>query len=449
MKLWEKGKPFDKMVQDFTTGKDKELDIILARYDIIGSIAHVMMLESVKIISPDESQALKNELSRIYSQILSGEFFISEGVEDVHSEVEKQLTVTLGEAGKKLHTGRSRNDQVLLDIHLFVRDKINEIVLAIETFSGILLTLSEKYSDYFLPGYTHFQAAMPSSFGLWFGSFAETLADDLLVFYAAYRMVDQNPLGSAAGFGTSLPIDRQITTQLLGFENMRFNSVHAMNSRGKSEMISAQAIASLAYTLGKYAGDVCLYMSGNFDFLGMPEKYSTGSSIMPHKHNPDVFEIVRARCSALQALPNQINLLANNLPSGYHRDFQVIKAYFLPAFEDILDCIRIMERIFPELIIKNINRNDEKYKYIFSVENVNRLVAKGKPFREAYREVADAISDGHYKRDKDAVYSHEGSIGKLCNDKIAVKIKDRIRMFEFEKAREAIGGLLNENGIMG
>ena len=448
MKLWDKGKAFDKVTQDFTTGKDRVLDLLLARYDIIGSIAHVMMLESVKIISLDESKALKKALLHIYKQILSGEFVISEGVEDVHSEVEKQLTSTLGEAGKKVHAGRSRNDQVLLDIHLFIRDKINEIVLAIETFSGKLLSLSEKYSNYFLPGYTHFQAAMPASFGLWFGSFAETLADDLLVFYAAYRMVNQNPLGSAAGFGTSLPIDRQMTTSLLGFEDMRFNSMHAMNARGKSELISAQALASLAYTLGKYAGDVCLYMSGNFNFIDIPEEYSTGSSIMPHKRNPDIFEIVRARCSAIQSLPNQISLLANNLPSGYHRDFQVIKAYFLPAFEDILDCIRIVERIFPELIIKNIDRNDEKYKYIFSVENVNRLVAEGKPFREAYREVADAIRDGNYKPDETAVYSHEGSIGNLCNDKIAVKIKDRIRMFEFEKASEAIRGLLYSEGIM-
>ncbi len=321
MKLWDKGKPFDKMVQEFTSGRDRGLDNLLAKYDVIGSIAHVMMLEAVKIISEDDSKVLRKSLLQIYNKILSKEFAVSEGVEDVHSEVEKRLSDILGEAGRKVHAGRSRNDQVLLDIHLFVRDKINEIVVAVESFSGELLKLSEKYSDYFLPGYTHFQAAMPSSFGLWFGSFAETLADDLLVFHAAYRMVNQNPLGSAAGYGTSLPINRQMTTRLLGFESMRFNSMHAMNSRGKSELISSQALASLASTLGKYAGDICLYMSGNFGFVDMPEEYSTGSSIMPHKRNPDVFEIVRGKCSAIQSLPNQISLLINNLPIWISQGF--------------------------------------------------------------------------------------------------------------------------------
>ncbi len=442
MKLWDKGKPFDKMVQEFTSGRDRGLDNLLAKYDVIGSIAHVIMLEAVKIISGDDSKVLRKSLLQIYNKILSKEFAVSEGVEDVHSEVEKRLSDVLGEAGRKVHAGRSRNDQVLLDIHLFVRDKINEIVVAVESFSGELLKLSEKYSDYFLPGYTHLQAAMPSSFGLWFGSFAETLADDLLVFHAAYRMVNQNPLGSAAGYGTSLPINRQMTTRLLGFESMRFNSMHAMNSRGKSELISSQALASLASTLGKYAGDICLYMSGNFGFVDMPEEYSTGSSIMPHKRNPDVFEIVRGKCSAIQSLPNQISLLINNLPSGYHRDFQVIKEYFLPAFEDILGCISIMKHIFPELIINKIDRNDEKYKYIFSVENVNRLVEEGKPFREAYRDVAGEIRNGSYKPVEGTIYTHEGSIGNLCNVKIAAKIKDRIKMFEFEKAREAERNLL-------
>ena len=442
MKLWDKGRPLDEMVQKFTAGRDSVLDQLLAKYDVLGSIAHVRMLESVKIISYDDSQALKKELYQIYEQIISAEFIISEGVEDVHSEIEKRLTNALGEIGQKVHAGRSRNDQVLLDMHLFVRDKINEIVLEIDSFSTSLLELSEKYSGYFLPGYTHFQVAMPASFGLWFGSFAETLADDLLVFYAAYRMVNQNPLGSAAGFGTSLPIDRQMTTRLLGFESMRFNSMHAMNSRGKSEMISSQALASIASTLAKYAGDVCLYLSGNFGFIDLPEEYSTGSSIMPHKHNPDVFEIIRGKCSAIQALPNQVSLIANNLPTGYHRDFQVIKEYFLPAFEDMLGCIRVMKHVFPELIIKKIDRNDEKYKYIFSVENVNRIVAEGKPFREAYRKVADEIKEGRYKPAQGTIYSHEGSIGNLCNDKIALKIKDRTRMFGFEKANEAERQLL-------
>ena len=442
MKLWDKGKPFNKTTQDFTSGKDRLLDIVIARYDIIGSIAHVKMLESVKIISGDESEVLIQALNQIYKQILSEDFRISEDVEDVHSEVEKQLTSILGEAGKKIHAGRSRNDQVLVDIQLFARDKISEIVQAIDVFSDILLQLSEKYRNYFLPGYTHLQAAMPASFGLWFGSFAETLADDLLIIYAAYRMVNQNPLGSAAGFGTSLPLNRQLTTKLLGFENMRFNSMHAMNARGKTELMSAQALASLAFTLGKYAGDVCLYSGENYGFIGLPEEYSTGSSIMPHKRNPDIFELVRATCSGIQSLPNQISLMANNLPTGYHRDFQVIKEYFLPAFENILNCINILIKVFPELIIRKIDKNDEKYRYIFSVENINQLVMEGKPFREAYRKVADEIRDGKYIPSVGTKYTHEGSIGNLCNDKIADKINDRVKAFEFEKAREAVRQLL-------
>lgn len=446
MILWDKEKPFNKTTQDFTSAKDKLLDIIIARYDIIGSLAHAKMLESVKIISPDESKVLIQTLIRIYNQIISGDFRISEDSEDVHSEVEKQLTDILGEAGKKIHTGRSRNDQVLVDIHLFVRDKIGEIVHAIETFSDKLLQLSEKYKNYFLPGYTHFRAAMPASFGLWFGSYAETLADDLLVLYAAYRMVNQNPLGSAAGFGTSLPIDRQLTTKLLGFDDMRYNSMHAMNARGKTELMSAQALASLAFTLGKYSGDVCIYSNENYGFIGLPEEYSTGSSIMPHKRNPDIFEMVRATCSGIQSLPNQIILMTNNLPTGYHRDFQVIKEYFLPAFENILNCLNILIKVFPELSIRKIDKNDEKYRYIFSVENVNRLVMEGKPFREAYRKVADEIRDGKYVPTIGTEYTHEGSIGNLCNDKIATKIHDRINNFEFEKAREAIKQLLESEG---
>jgi argininosuccinate lyase len=443
MKLWDKGKPFNKTTQDFTTGKDRLLDTLLARYDVIGSIAHAMMLESVKIISRDESKILIKTLNQIYVKIISGDFRISEDVEDVHSEVEKQLTDILGETGKKIHAGRSRNDQVLVDIHLFVRDKIIEIIQEIESFSGNLLHLSEKYQAYFLPGYTHFQAAMPASFGLWFGSFAETLADDLLTFYAAYRMVNQNPLGSAAGFGTSLPLNRQMTTKLLGFDTMRFNSMHAMNARGKTELMSAQALASLAFTLGKYAGDVCLYSGENYGFIGLPEEYSTGSSIMPHKRNPDIFEMVRATCSGIQSLPNQISLMANNLPTGYHRDYQVIKEYFLPAFENILNCLNIMDKVFPHLIIRKIDKNDEKYKYIFSVENINQLVMEGKPFREAYRKVADEIRDGKYVPSVGTEYTHEGSIGNLCNDKIAAKINNRIKIFEFEKVREAINQLLD------
>jgi len=443
MKLWDKGISLDEMVQAFTTDKDREADILLAKHDIIGSIAHLMMLGAVKIISDKDSQELKKALLKIYGQVESGGFAISEGVEDVHSEVEKRLIAMLGGTGEKVHAGRSRNDQVLLDIHLFVREKLIEIVLALELFSEKLLALSEKYSGFFMPGYTHFQAAMPSSFGLWFGSFAESIADDLLVLYAAYQMINQNPLGSAAGYGTSLPIDRQMTTRLLGFYEMRYNSIHAMNSRGKAELVSAHALACVASTIGKLAADACLYMSGNFGFIDLPEKFTTGSSIMPHKRNPDVFEIVRGKCSSIQSLPYPISLIINNLQSGYHRDFQVIKENFLPAFEDLISCIRIMNYIVPEIIIKKIDRNDEKYRYIFSVENVNRLVEEGKPFREAYRLVADEIRNGSFKPVEGTQYTHEGSIGNLCNDRIKTKIKERIEMFQFYKVEKALKELVN------
>jgi argininosuccinate lyase len=444
MKLWDKGISLDEMVQAFTTDRDRDSDILLAKHDITGSIAHVMMLGAVKIISAKDSLALKNALLKIYKQVESGEFFISGESEDIHSEVEKRLTSMLGGTGEKVHAGRSRNDQVLLDIHLFAREKLAEIVRALDAFSGKLLAQSEKYSGFFLPGYTHFQAAMPSSFGLWFGSFAESIADDLLVLYAAYRVIDQNPLGSAAGYGTSLPLDRQMTTRLLGFDDMRYNSMHAMNSRGKAELISAQALACVAGTLGKLAADICLFMSGNFGFIDLPEKFTTGSSIMPHKRNPDVFEIVRGKCSDIQSLPYQVSLIINNLQSGYHRDFQVIKESFLPAFEELLRCVRIMDYIIPELIIKEIDRNDEKYRYIFSVENVNRLVEEGKPFREAYRIIAGEIRNGTYSPPEGTRYSHEGSIGNLCNERIKEKIRDRIKKFQFQKAEEALRALLSE-----
>jgi argininosuccinate lyase len=447
MKLWDKGVTPDELVHDFTAGRDRSLDILLAEYDIIGSIAHVIMLEATKIISEDDLHSLKKGLLKIFNEVKSGEFVISEDVEDVHSEIEKRLTEMLGETGMKIHSGRSRNDQVLLDIHLFIRDKINEIVMEIGSFSGKLLELSDKYSGFFLPGYTHFQAAMPSSFGLWFGSFAESLADDLLVLFSVYRMINQNPLGSAAGYGTSLPIDRQMTTRLLGFDDLRYNSVHAMISRGKAELIASQALASLAATLGKLSADICLYMSPNFGFIDLPEKFVTGSSIMPHKRNPDIFEIIRGQCSAIQALPSSINLIINNLPSGYHRDFQVIKGSFLPAFEDILYCIRIMNRIVPELIINKIDRNYDIYKYIFSVENVNRLVGEGKPFREAYRIVAEEIRKGSFEPAEGTEYTHEGSIGNLCNDKIRIKIEDRINMFQFQKTDKILKELLQTEGM--
>ncbi len=442
MKLWDKGSPLDKIIEDFTTGKDKESDLILAGYDVIASIAHAVMLESTGLLSPAESKALVKALKKIYEQIKTGDFSISEDVEDIHSEVEKQLTEMLGDTGKKIHAGRSRNDQVLTDIQLFIRDKIRELTITTESFSDKLLLLSERYKAFILPGYTHFQAAMPSSFGLWFGSFAETLSDDLLILYAAYRVINQNPLGSGAGFGSSFPINRQLTTELLGFDNLRYNSMHAMNARGKNELITAQALSSMAATIGKYAGDICLYASGNFNFITLPEKFTTGSSMMPHKKNPDVFELIRATCSAIQALPGEISLISNNLPSGYHRDYQVIKEHFLPAFDKLINCLLVMDYVFPQLIVNKVDPADEKYKYIFSVENVNKLVMDGLPFREAYRKVAEDIRDGHYTPSDHISYSHEGSIGNLCNDKISEKIKQRIQMFEFNKWQKAIEKLL-------
>jgi len=410
MKLWDKGKKLDKMIEDFTAGKDRELDLLLAEHDVTASVAHVIMLESADLLSPEESKDLIKALKKIYDQIAKGNFSISKTAEDIHSEVETQLTELLGDTGKKVHTGRSRNDQVLTDLHLFIRDKIREIVDTIQQLTGTTLYLSERYRDYMIPGYTHFQAAMPSSFGLWFGSFAETLSD--------------------------------VTTELLGFDSLRYNSMHAMNARGKSELITAQALSAIASTVGKYAGDVCLYMSGNFGFIDMPGEFLTGSSIMPHKRNPDVFELVRATCSSIQALPVEISLISNNLPSGYHRDYQVIKEHFLPAFEKLTGCLKMMDYVFPELIIKKMDLADEKYRYIFSVEKVNRLVMDGIPFREAYRKVADDIQQGTYTLSGKVDYTHEGSIGNLCNDKISDKINKRIQMFEFEKWEKAIGKLM-------
>ncbi|KPK86034.1 MAG: argininosuccinate lyase [Bacteroides sp. SM23_62_1] len=442
MKIWDKGTPLDKIIEDFTSGKDRELDHMLAEYDVIASIAHTVMLESAGFLSNAESKAIIKELKKIHKEILKKDFTIPEGVEDIHSELENRLIAMLGEQGKKIHSGRSRNDQVLTDIQLFIRDRISEIVTQIEILTGELLQLSERYRDYFLPGYTHFQAAMPSSFGLWFGSFAESLADDLLVILAAYRITNQNPLGSGAGFGTSFPINRNQTTQLLGFDSLRYNSMHAMNSRGKNELVTAQALASLATTIGRYAGDICMYAGGNFDFISLPEKFTTGSSIMPHKKNPDVFELIRATCSMLQALPNEISMITNNLPSGYHRDYQILKEHFLPAFDKVIKCLQVMIYMMPEIIIKKIDRTDEKYKYIFSVEYVNKLVMDGIPFRDAYRKVADEIKKGQYTLADHPNYSHEGSIGNLCNDRISEKIRYRIQMFEFEKAQQAIRNLL-------
>jgi argininosuccinate lyase len=442
MKLWEKGIETDKLIEQFTVGKDRELDLLLARYDVIGSLAHVTMLRSIGLLNEEELSSLRKELLVIYRLIEEGDFRISDDVEDVHSQVELLLTLALGDTGKKIHTARSRNDQVLLDIKLFIREEIQQTVMLAGNLSRILLLQSEKYKNVLIPGFTHLQVAMPSSFGLWFAAYAECLAEDLQVMLAAYRVADLNPLGSGAGYGSSFPIDRRLTTSLLGFEDMHYNVVNAQMSRGRTERMTSFGLSALAATISKLAGDVCLYASQNFGLLQLPDEFTTGSSIMPHKKNPDVFELIRAKCNKIQALPGEIEHIFLNLPSGYFRDLQIIKESFLPVFTEMKTCLTIatyaLERIIP---VEN-TLEDDRYKYIFSVEEVNRLVMEGTPFRQAYREVAAQIAGGAYSSDHHVKHSHEGSIGNLCNDRIAVKIEKAIAQFQFERKDKAIEKLL-------
>ncbi len=425
MKLWDKGKPADKRMEEFTVGKDRELDLLLAPYDILGSLAHAAMLEKIGLLSPLEGEELKISLQELYRQSIAGELIIEQGVEDIHSQVEKMLTARLGDTGKKIHTARSRNDQVLLDIHLFTRDKIADIAHLAVKLSEELLLLSEQHRKTILPGYTHFQVAMPASFGLWFACFAESMADDLILLDAAFRISNQCPLGSAAGFGTSFPIDRSFTSGLLGFGELRYNSMHIMNMRGKMEKIAAQAVASLASTLSRLATDICLYMGEDMGFIKFPDNMTTGSSIMPHKKNPDLFELVRGKCNKLQALPVAITQIITNLPSGYHRDFQLIKEDYLNCFEELSGCLEIMIHALPEIQVIPPDLNQEKYRYMFSVEEVNRLVISGMPFREAYRQIAEKIENGTFIPDTKLHHTHEGSMGNLCNDKIREKLEQR------------------------
>lgn len=442
MKLWDKGIQTDKHIEQFTVGKDREMDLLLARYDILGSIAHIIMLESIGLISANELSDLHDELIHIYKSIEKQEFVIEDGVEDVHSQVELLLTRKLGDTGKKIHSARSRNDQVLLDIKLFIREELHRVVEGVEELFNLLLLQSEKYRELLIPGYTHLQVAMPSSFGLWFGAYAENLTDDMQLLHAAYRIADQNPLGSAAGYGSSFPINRQMTTDLLGFSTMHYNAINAQMSRGKTERIVSFALASLAGTLSKMAGDICLFASQNFGFLTLPEELTTGSSIMPHKKNPDVFELIRAKCNKIQALPGEINHIWINLPSGYFRDMQVIKESFLPVFAELKNCLSMftyaVSRITP---MENV-LNDERYRYIFSVEEVNKLVLQGLPFREAYKQVALQIREGSFSPDKTVSHTHEGSMGNLCNDKIAQKMKAILKLFGFENKENAVRKLV-------
>lgn len=441
-KLWEKNVEVNKEIDRFTVGKDRELDLLLAKYDVMGSMAHITMLESIGLLSKEELTILLKELRSIYKVADEGRFVIEDDVEDVHSQVELMLTRSLGDVGKKIHSGRSRNDQVLLDLKLFTRDRLMLLVEKVVNLFRELQKQSEKYKDVLMPGYTHLQVAMPSSFGLWFGAYAESLTDDMLFLQAAYRMSNRNPLGSAAGYGSSFPLDRTMTTRLLGFQSMNYNVVYAQMGRGKLERQVAQAIASVAGTLAKMAFDACLYNSQNFGFVKLPAECTTGSSIMPHKKNPDVFEVMRAKCNKLQGLPNQILLIMNNLPSGYFRDLQVIKELFLPSFQEIEDCVDMATYIVERIEVNRNILDDPRYDAMFSVEEVNRRVKEGTPFRDAYKQVGLEIEAGRFTPNKNIHHTHEGSIGNLCNKEIAALMDNILSGFGFEDTRRAEDALV-------
>lgn len=436
-KLWEKNVQVDHEVDIFTVGKDREMDIYLAKYDVLGSMAHITMLESIGLLTKEELNVLLAELRNIYAVADRGEFIIEEGIEDVHSQVELMLTRRLGDMGKKIHSGRSRNDQVLLDLKLFTRSQIQELVELVSGLFDVLISQSNRYKDVLLPGYTHLQVAMPSSFGLWFGAYAESLVDDLQLMQAAYRICNRNPLGSAAGYGSSFPLNRQMTTDLLGFDSLDYNVVYAQMGRGKMERTVAFAMAGIAATLSKLAFDACMFNSQNFGFIKLPDQFTTGSSIMPHKKNPDVFELTRAKCNKLQGLPQQITLISNNLPSGYFRDLQIIKEVFLPAFDELKDCLRMVTHMMREVKVNEHILDDDKYSLLFSVEEVNRRVLAGMPFRDAYKQVGLDIEAGKFVPSKSVNHTHEGSIGNLCNEPIAAMMRSVIGSFSFERMNEA------------
>ena len=442
MKLWHKNIQVDKEVERFTIGKDREIDLYLAKADVLGSIAHSTMLESIGLLTSGELQQLLAELRAIYASIESGQFVIEEGVEDVHSQVELLLTRKLGDTGKKIHSGRSRNDQVLLDLKLFTREAIQQLVKNVSELIDVLISQSDKYKTVLMPGYTHLQIAMPSSFGLWFGAYAESLTDDLQLLLAAYKICNRNPLGSAAGYGSSFPLDRQMTTDLLGFDSMNYNVVYAQMGRGKLERTVGFALAGIAATLSKLAYDACLFNSQNFGFIRLPDEFTTGSSIMPHKKNPDVFELARAKCNNIQSIPQQITLITNNLPSGYFRDLQITKEIFLPAFDELSDCIHLITLMIQSLEVNEHILDDDKYSLLFSVEKVNELVLHGIPFREAYKQIGLEIEAGNFVANKDVNHTHEGSIGNLCNDRIEKFKTEIINDFRFEKENRAVEKLL-------
>jgi argininosuccinate lyase len=444
LKLWQKDKASLKSVEEFTVGNDRDLDIYLAPFDVLGSIAHVTMLASVGLLQNEEKDLLVNELQNIYTVFNTPlrDRSLDEGVEDIHSQVELMLTEKLGDVGKKIHSARSRNDQVLLDLKLFLRSEIEQLVHGTKHFFDLLIQQSETYKNDLLPGYTHLQLAMPSSFGLWFGAYAESLVDDLITLQAAYEIVNKNPLGSAAGYGSSFPINRTMTTELLGFDDLNYNVVYAQMGRGKTERIVAAALANIAATLSKLSMDACLYLNQNFAFISFPDELTTGSSIMPHKKNPDVFELIRSHCNRIQALPNEIMLMTTNLPSGYQRDLQLLKEHIIPAFKNLQNCLQMAGLMLSNIQVKKDLLKDEKYKYLFSVEEVNKLVLQGMPFRDAYKKIGLAIEAGNFNYTPETAHTHEGSIGNLCNQQIQIMMEVVIKKFNFQKVNTAIKNLL-------
>ncbi|AKD04616.1 argininosuccinate lyase [Pontibacter korlensis] len=441
MKLWQKDTAVAAEIEKFTVGRDAELDLELARFDVLGSLAHTRMLQSIGLLSEDELAVLQAELKNIYQSIEAGEFTIEPGVEDIHSQVELELTRRVGDAGKKIHSGRSRNDQVLVDLKLYFRHQLKEIVQEVQALFNVLQAQSEKYKHVLLPGYTHLQVAMPSSFGLWFGAYAESLVDDVQMLLAAYKITDKNPLGSAAGYGSSFPLDRQMTTDLLGFEALNYNVVYAQMGRGKTERTVATALAAVAATVARMSMDLCLYMSQNFGFITLPDQLTTGSSIMPHKKNPDVFELLRGKCNKLQALPTDISMLLINLPSGYHRDLQLLKENLFPAFQELKSCLQMMTYMAEQVQVRKDILQEEKYKYLFSVDAVNELVLQGVPFRDAYKAIGEKIEAGTFEAPAEATHTHEGSIGNLCNDKVAEQMQRLVQSFRFERVQQAYENL--------
>lgn len=443
MKLWQKNTASLKEVEQFTVGRDREFDLLLAPFDVLGNIAHAQMLSTVGLLELHEAKAIINELRNIYHEIESGSFVIQPDVEDVHSQIELLLTERLGDTGKKIHAARSRNDQVLLDIKLFLRSELEKTVKALQPFFELLINQSEQYKDFLMPGYTHLQLAMPSSFGLWFGAYAESLADDAITLKAAFDIVNKNPLGSAAGYGSSFPVDRTLTSRLLGFGDLNYNVVYAQMGRGKAERIVAAALANVADTLARLSMDACLFLNQNFGFISFPPELTTGSSIMPHKKNPDVFELIRAHCNRIRSLPNEILMMTTNLPSGYHRDLQLLKEHLFPSFEMLRTCIDMAGLMLSNVQVRKDILAEEKYKYLFSVEEVNKLVLQGVPFRDAYRKVGLDIETGTFHYSTDLHHTHEGSMGNLCNREISHNMEKIVGSFDFGSYHKAIEALLS------